>query len=55
MKIDGIARCIDYAINHREDINKMKTKCLMISEQFKPVEVMRNLDFWIRKEHNFGK
>ena len=53
--VDGIARCIDYAINHREDINKMKTKCLMISEQFKPVEVMRNLDFWIRKEHNFGK
>ena len=49
--VGAFAKCIDYTIGHTEEICRMKSSCLKQSEKFKPAEVMRNLDLWIKKEH----
>lgn len=47
---EALAKKILYATEHTDDVEKMKLCCLKESERFRPEEVMKNLNLWIKKE-----
>lgn len=47
---ENLVEQILFAIDHTEEINRMKLNCIKESEKFKPKEVMKNLNKWIERE-----
>ena len=50
--IDELAKRIRFAIEHTDEVKQMKLQCIEKSKQFVPDRVMKNLNEWIKKEHN---